>query len=140
MLISTHLDDYLKEHPVQWAVRMPEGCPPSSILVPSEHSFYRYTLLSESYSVEDFKSYAELNPGKDWGELLPLAVGLSVLDNEDKAKKNLKLPYLKQFKGIVALQLHPKDGVVKQTGVRQSHYTWWRTTDFDFSNLRMLVL
>jgi len=69
---------------------------------------------------------------------LPLAVGLSVIDDEAKARKNLKLPMFKQFKGVIALMLNPTDGVVKQTGVHRSHHTWWRTKSFEMSNLKML--
>ncbi len=84
---------------------------------------------------EIIKNYAN-----NWGEQLPLAVGLSVIDNEKKARKNLKLPMFKQFKGVVTLVLNPTDGVVKQTGVHRSHYTWWRTSTFQMSNLKMLQL
>lgn len=140
MLKEKKINEYLDEYPVEWAVSMPKGCPPQDVLVPFEHTFFRYAISADSYTDIDFKSYAELNMGKDWGELLPLAVGLSVIDKEDKARKNLKLPFLKQFKGIIALSLNPTDGVVKQTGVRKSHFTWWRTTSFDSSNLTMLKL
>jgi len=54
--------------------------------------------------------------------------------------ENLKLPMFKQFKGIIALTLNPTDGVVKQTGIHRSHYTWWRTKSFNMSNLKMLQL
>lgn len=33
---------------------------------------------------------------------------------------------------------NPTDGVVKQTGAHRSHFTWWRTTTFNLSNLKML--
>lgn len=109
-------------------------------MVPSEHPFYRLAQKADSYSEEDFRSYAEKDPERNWGEQLPLAVGLSVIDNEPKARKNLKLPMFRQFKGIIALVLHPTDGVVKQTGIHRSHYTWWRTKMFNVSNLKMLEL
>ena len=119
---------------------MPDGCPPDDILVADEHLFFRLALQTTTYSPEDFKSYAETNPNRDWGEQLPLAVGLSLIDNEMKARKNLKLPFFRQFKGIIALTLQPTDGVVKQTGVHRSHYTWWRTTSFQTTNLKMLAI
>ena len=109
-------------------------------MVPCEHSFYRLAQKPDTYSREDFVSYAEKDPERHWGEQLPLAVGLSVIDNETKARKNLKLPMFRQFKGIIALMLNLTDGVVKQTGIHLSHYTWWRTKSFDMSNLKMLEL
>ena len=119
---------------------MPEGCPPEDILVPFEHNFYRLSKNASSYNADDFTTYAEKDPNRNWGEQLPLAVGLSVIDNESKAQKNLKLPLFKRFKGIITLSLNPTDGVVKQTGIHNSHYTWWRTEAFDISNLKMVQL
>ena len=119
---------------------MPVGCPPEDVLVPCEHPFFRLASHMDSYTADDFKSYAETDPQRNWGEKLPLAVGLSPIDNEAKARKNLKLPMFRQFKGIIALTLNPSDGVVKQTGVHLSHYTWWRTKSFQMSNLTMLQL
>ena len=135
MLTPYNIKDYSKEFNPIWAVQMPDGCPPEEVLVPSVHPFYRLAKQADAYNEEDFKSYAEADPAKNWGEQLPLAVGLSVIDNEKKARKNLKL-----LKGIIALTLNPADGVVKQTGVHRSHYTWWRTSTFQMSNLKMLQL
>ena len=100
---------------------MPDGCPPEDVLVPSEQPFYRLARQSDQYSVEDFKSYAETDTSRNWGVLLPLAVGLSIIDNEKKARKNLKLTMFRHFKGVISLVLNPTDGVVKQTGAHLSH-------------------
>ena len=140
MLKTYKLHDYCREFKPQWMCLMPEGCPPSNIQVPLKHPFFRLAQNAHSYSEEDFMSYAELNPQRQWGEMLPLAVGLSILDNEVKARKNLKLPVFRQYKGIIALELNPQDGVVKQTGVHRSHYTWWRTKSFQTTNLKMLAV
>ena len=140
MLQPYKLHDYCREFKPQWTCLMPEGCPPSDVLVPQKHPFFRLAQNAKSYSEEDFMSYAELNPQRHWGEMLPLAVGLSVLDNELKARKNLKLPVYHQYKGIIALELNSQDGVVKQTGVHRSHYTWWRTKSFQTTNLKMLAV
>ena len=138
MLTPYKISAYCQEFKPQWASEMPAGCPPEDVMVPSEHPFFR--LVSHSDTADDFKSYAETDPKRNWGERLPLAVGLSLIDNEAKARKNLKLPFFRQFKGILALTLNPTDGVVKQTGVHLSHYTWWRTRSFQMSNLTMLQL
>lgn len=140
MLTPYKIKDYCKEYNPVWAANMPEGCPPEEILVPSEHPFYRLAKQADAYDIDDFKSYAEADPARNWGEQLPLAVGLSIIDNEKKALKNLKLPMFKHFKGVIALVLNPTDGVVKQTGVHRSHYTWWRTNAFQMSNLKMLQI
>ena len=140
MLTPYKISTYSEEFKPEWACVMPAGCPPEEVLVPSEHPFFRLSNHSDAYTADDFKSYAETSPQRDWGEKLPLAVGLSLIDNEAKARKNLKLPMFRQFKGIIALTLNPTDGVVKQTGVHLSHYTWWRTKSFQMSNLTMLQL
>ncbi len=140
MLKPYFIEDYLKEFRTEWAVEMPAGCPPIDIMVPFAHSFFRLAKKSTSCEASDFVSYAEIDPNKNWGNQLPLAVGLSLLDNEEKARKSLKLPFFKQFKGVIVLLLNPTDGVVKQTGSHRSHYTWWRTKSFDMSNLKMLEL
>ena len=119
---------------------MPEGCPPDDIQVPFEHPFFRITRMVDLCDEQDFMTYAELDPQRHWGERLPLAVGLSLIDNEQKARKNLKLPMFRHCKGIAALVLNPTDGVVKQTGAHESHYTWWRTKSFQMSNVKMLAL
>lgn len=140
MLTEYKISEYIKQYGENWTCTMPQGCPPQDILVATEHPFYRMGYSSDKYGDEDFKSYAELNPQKDWGEMLPLAVGLSLIDDSDKAKKSLKLPIFKKYKGIIALTLNPTDGVVKQTGVHVSHYTWWRTTLFDKYKAIMLEI
>lgn len=138
MLTEYKISDYIKEHGECWTCTMPQGCPPEDVLVATEHPFYRMAYSADKCDDEDFKSYAELNPQKDWGEMLPLAVGLSLIDNLEKAKKNLKLPIFKKYKGIIALTLNPRDGVLKQTGVHVSHYTWWRTTLFELLTANMI--
>ena len=138
MLEVSTIDDYIEEYHPQWVIEMPVDCPPTEIMVPFSHPFFRLARQAKVYDKDDFKSYAEMDSQKNWGERLPMAVGLSLIDNESKARKNLKLPMFRQYKGIIALVLNPADGVVKQTGVHQSHYTWWRTTAFQMSNLQML--
>ena len=140
MLIPYKINAYCEKFRPNWACEMPMGCPPEDVLVPSEHPFFRLAYQAATYTEDDFKSYAEIDSQRNWGERLPLAVGLSLIDNEAKARKNLKLPLVRQFKGVILLTLNPTDGVVKQTGVHLSHYTWWRTKSFQMSNLTMLQL
>lgn len=139
MLQPSTINAYIETYKITWAVEMPKDCPPNDIMVAHAHPFFRLTPSNNAISTDDFLSYAELNPGRDWGEQLPLAVGLSVIDNEAKARRNLKLPMFRRHKGIIALCLNPTDGVVKQTGVHLSHYTWWRTKNFDINQAKLLT-
>ena len=140
MLKPYKIADYINEYKPQWTCAMPDGCPPEDVLVAEEHPFFRLAKETDTYSADDFRSYAEADPQRNWGQMLPLAVGLSLIESEAKARRRLKLTLFRQYQGIIALTLTPTDGVVKQTGVHRSHYTWWRTTSFQMSNLNMLAL
>ena len=140
MLKPYKIADYISEYKPQWACAMPDGCPPEDVLVAEEHPFFRLAKQTDAYSVDDFRSYAEVDPQRNWGQMLPQAVGLSLIEGEAKTRRNLKLPMFRQYKGIISLTLNPTDGVVKQTGAHRSHYTWWRTTSFQMSNLNMLAI
>lgn len=140
MLKPYKLADYQDQFQPEWAFIAAEDCLPDEVLVPYNHFFCRLARQASVYDSEDFVSCAEKDPNRNWGEQLPLALGLSVIENETKARKYLKLPYFRQFKGIISLDVFPADGVVKQTGIHSTHYTWWCTKSFDMSNLKMLQL
>ena len=140
MLKPYKIAHYISQYKPEWTCMMPEGCPPEDILVCEAHPFYRLARQADTYTEDDFKTYAETDPVRNWGEMLPLAVGLSLIEDEAKARRNLKLPLFRRYQGIIALTLQPTDGVVKQTGAHLSHYTWWRTQSFQMSNLKMIDL
>ena len=112
----------------------------NDVMVATDHPFFRLARQLDEYTADDFKSYYESDPQRNWGPLLPLAVGLSLIEGEAKARRNLKLPMFRQYHGIISLSLNPADGVVLQTGAHRSHYTWWRTQSFEMSNLNMLSI
>ena len=140
MLTPYKITDYISEYNPHWTCKMPEGCPPNDVLVATNHPFFRLARQVDDYTADDFKSYYETDPQRNWGPLLPLAVGLSLIEGEAKARRNLKLPMFRQYHGIIFLSLNPTDGVVLQTGAHRSHYTWWRTQSFEMSNLNMLSI
>jgi hypothetical protein len=138
MLKACKLTDYIAEYQPEWTCDMPVGCPPEDIVVAHNHPFFRLARYADQYDAGDFKSYVELAPYKDWGDDLPLAIGLSIIDGEKNARKKLKSPFYSRFKGIIAIKLDEVDGVLKQSGKHLSHYTWWRTKHFSIDNLKML--
>jgi hypothetical protein len=142
MLEAKKIEEYIAEYQPKWAIVMPDNCPPAEIDVPHCHPFFRLTHAVTCADAEDLKSYAELNPQKDWGYKLPLAVGLSLFNDENTAKRELKLPYIKRkhLCGIAQFTLRPQDGVVKQTTKSIFHYTWWRTLSFNIQNAIMIDL
>lgn len=137
MLVAKKIQDYYDEYNPTWCLEMPDNCPPENIEIPFSHIFYRLAINENTIVDDDWKTYSEMSPNKDWGEQLPLAKGLSLINNEAKAKRMLKLP---SFKGIIELNLNPHDGVVKQTGAHNSHYTWWNTVAFDKNGVKILQL
>jgi len=54
---------------------------------------------------------------------------------KDDAKKRLKLPKFR-YSVIAAVELEPKDGEMKKT-FRDSHYSWWRSTNFDVKQAKV---
>ena len=140
MLTPYKITDYIIVYNPHWTCKMPEGCPPNDVMVATNHPFFRLARQVDEYTADDFKSYYETDPQRNWGPLLPLAVGHSLIEGEAKARRNLKLPMFRQYHGIISLSLNPSDGVVLQTGAHRSHYTWWRTQSFEMSNLNMLSI
>ncbi len=137
-MIETNLKDYLKTHPVQWADDLPEGAPPETVLVPDNDVFYRIT-KENRLTNEDLISYLQQWPHKYEGESKIFASGVSVFDDLNAAKRKMKLPALRDHKGIAKLTLYPVDGVVKKS-FGKYHYTWWRTQSFDLSKSEMETL
>lgn len=91
MLTPYKISEYYEQYQPEWTCPMPDGCPPSEVLVATEHPFFRLAKQADTYSNDDFKSYAETDPLRHWGTLLPLAVGLSLIEGEAKARRNLKM-------------------------------------------------
>lgn len=94
MLTPYKIDAYCQEFKPNWVGNMPAGCPPEDVLVSSQHPFFRLSSQPDYYTADDFKSYAEADPQRNWGERLPLAVGLSLIDNEAKARKKYEASYV----------------------------------------------
>lgn len=137
-MVETKLKDYLAGYSEQWMDSLPEGAPPEVVLVPNNDVFYRIT-LGNSLTNEDLISYLQKWPEKYQGEAKIFASGVSVFDDLNAAKRKMKLPALRNHKGIAKLTLYPADGVVKKS-FGKYHYTWWRTQSFDLSKAEMETL
>lgn len=88
---------------------------------------------------EDFFSQRKLQPDKTFkglgiDECITRAV--SLFSDKSEAEKRLKLPKFKKA-NIALVELEPKDGMIKKTfGI--AHYSWWRTTDFNVSQAKII--
>ena len=138
MLKKSTLSDYQNEVQAVWVPEMPEGVPPQEICIPHEHPFYRL-VKNIPATEEDFVTYHEMAPNRDWGNNYVCSFALSMFDDLDKAKRLKKIPSLKDSKAIVRIVLNPEDGVVKQTSKNTFHYSWWRTNSFDINSAEIVL-
>lgn len=140
MLVQCKIDDYITNYKPVWGFVVPDNCPPQDIDVPTDQYFYRLSRKKNSYNDKDFLTKAQKNPNNPWGDMIIYAVGLSLVLGLEEAKAEIKLPKFKGFQGIIELVLNPTDGVVKQTGGYDCHYTFWFTKEFSTDNLKMIEL
>jgi len=123
----------------EWFEDLPEQCPPNDAK-DCNGDFYRIANGDPAQSA-DFFSQRRLAPdkvfkGKGIDECIARAV--SLFANLDDAKKRLKLPKFKRA-NIALVELRPKDGMMKKT-FADSHYSWWRTKDFNVSQAKTVSL
>lgn len=122
-----------------WFEELPEQCPPRDA-IDCNGRYYRIANGNPINSA-DFFSQRRLSPdkvftGKGVDECITRAV--SLFAKIDDAKKRLKLPKFKQA-NIAMVELHPKDGVIKQT-FADSHHSGWRATQFNVSQAKIIDL
>lgn len=122
-----------------WFEELPEQCPPKDAKDCNGY-FYRIANGDPAQSA-DFFSQRRLAPekvfmGKGIDECIVRAV--SLFANIEDAKKRLKLPKFKNA-NIAIVELHSKDGVIKKT-FADSHYSWWRTIEFNVSQSKIVSL
>ncbi|NIJ54717.1 hypothetical protein [Dyadobacter arcticus] len=120
-----------------WSEQLSENCPPAEAIKPRGLKFYR--ICSNPVSERDFYSHKRLYPEKNYTKLCE-AKGLSLWQTLDKARQILKMPIFKSRNSTIGeLVLNEKDGVVLQTTKDLNHFTWWSTTEFEYSNNCKLV-
>ena len=113
-----------------WFETLPEACPPEDAK-PVSGRFYRIAKGNPADS-GDFFSQRKLQPGKVFvGKGIDECIvrSISLFSELSDAQKKLFIPKFKHAH-IVMVDLEPKDGVVKKT-FADSHFSWWRTVDFD---------
>ena len=121
---------------MEWFEELPVACPPSDA-APCNGEYFRIVSGNPATS-PDFFSQSKLQPnkifvGKDIDECIAKAV--SLYNEKGDALKRLKLPKFKHAV-IAVVELEPKDGVMKKT-FRDSHYSWWRSTNFDIKQAKV---
>ena len=67
-----------------------------------------------------------------------IAHAISLFADEKDVARRLKLPKFRHA-NVAELILQPKDGVIKKT-FSDSHYSWWRSNDFDVSQAKIVKI
>ncbi len=113
----------------KWPDHFPEQCPPGCA-EPVSGKVYRF-INRTNPKEKDFKSFFELNPGRDWGEKACQARGLSVYKSKDICEQMIDLIPALAKKKLAVAELDPDDGVIAETPSTNSneHNTLWPLTD-----------
>lgn len=122
-----------------WYEDLPPLCPPADA-VPAKGRFYR---IAKGNPVEnsDFFSQRKLQPNKVFRGLGVdecIARAISLFADKSDADRRLKLPKFRDA-NVAEVELEPKDGLMKQT-FSMSHYSWWRSMDFNVSQAKIIEL
>ena len=89
----------------------------------------------------DFFSQRKLQPNKLFKGLGVdecIARAVSLFADEEDVTRRLKLPKFRHAH-IAEVVLTPKDGVMKKT-FSASHYSWWRSTNFNISTAKIIEI
>jgi hypothetical protein len=116
---------------LEWAEPLPPSCPPAEAKSPNGDQFYRLVTIFPP-TRQDFHSYRMLYPTRSFqlGECIARAVSLMV--SYEDCGNIMKLPrYKSNNRTVIMIILPPESGMVLQTGLNRSHFSWWRAMNFD---------
>ena len=115
--------------------QLPADCPPKEAIA-IEKPFFRLGSIPPGES--DFWSHRKRFPHKVFKVDACIAMSLSVFDDLDAVLHLKRLLPAMRSKSVFQLNLTSKDGVVSQTGNDAHHFSWWRSTEFDLSTIKIL--
>lgn len=124
---------------MNWYEQLPPLCPPADT-IPCEGTYYRIAKGNPATD-GDFFSQRKMQPDKLFTGLGVdecVACSISLFAEEDDAVKRLRLPKFRHA-NVAEVTLTPKDGVMKKT-FSASHYSWWRSTDFEVSQAKIVEI
>ena len=122
---------------MNWYEQLPPQCPPSDA-VPCEGTYYRIAKGNPATD-SDFFSQRKLQPDKTFVGLgidECISRALSLFSDINDAVRRLKLPKFRNA-NVAEVDLQPKDGVIKKT-FSGTHHSWWRSTDFNVSQAKIM--
>jgi hypothetical protein len=116
---------------------LPPNCPPDMATAPDD-SYFRLGSIPPDDS--DFWSHRRRFPSKTFHVNECIARSLSVFDDQEAAERIKRLLPAMRSKPIFQVDLTEKDGLIQQTGNDKHHFSWWRSTEFDLSTIKILDL
>jgi len=120
---------------MDWYEELPPHCPPEEAWSP-EAIFFRLGSVPPDDS--DFWSHRQRFPHKVFQVSECIARSLSVFDDQVAAERLKRLLPSMRSKPVFQIDLTEKHGLVQQTGNDQHHFSWWRSTEFDLSMIKIL--
>jgi len=123
---------------MEWAEPLPKFCPPEDTINPSGELFYRIIESDEPTKI-DFHSHRRRWPKRNFSTNECRTRSLSIYNALNECKKVRLLP-LHRNKKIVEIFLSEESGVIKKTGKRKHHFSWWRYKSFNPLNHCKIIL
>jgi hypothetical protein len=122
---------------MNWYEELPPNCPPEEASIPNDMYFRLGSIPPDD---SDFWSHRRRFPAKKFHVNECVARSLSVFDDLTAAERLKNLLPTMRSKPIFQIDLTEKDGLIQQTGNDEHHFSWWRSTEFDLSKIKILDL
>ena len=119
---------------MKWYEELPLDCPPDEAYSP-EGCYFRLGSIPPDDS--DFWSHRQRFSHKVFQVSECVARSLSVFDDKESVEKLKRLIPAMRSKPIFQVDLTEKDGLIQQTGNDVHHFSWWRSTEFDLSMIKI---
>lgn len=120
---------------MNWYEKLPPNCPPEEAHT-VKATYFRLGSIPPDDS--DFWSHRQRFPHKRFHVSECVARSLSVFDDQESAEKLKRLLPTMRSKPIFQIDLKENDGMIQQTGNDIHHFSWWRSTEFDLSMIKIL--
>ena len=114
---------------------LPLNCPPDEASAPKA-TYFRLGSIPPDDS--DFWSHRRRFPHKQFQVSECVARSLSIFDDQNAAERLKRLLPAMRLKPIFEIDLTKKDGLVQQTGNDPHHFSWWRSTEFNFETIKII--
>jgi hypothetical protein len=122
---------------MKWYENLPPDCPPETAEIP-QASYFRLGSIPPEES--DFWSHRRRFPHKKFHVSECVAQSLSIFDDFEADERLKRLLPAMRSKPIYQVDLTEGDGWVLQTGQDPHHFSWWRSTDFEISNIKIVKI